>query len=301
MKEGILMGYSQHQSFYLRDRWISKAIKSVEVNNSFFFEKDAFEKMGLGKNMVQSLKHWIIATKIYEEVRDNNQKYHQITSLGKFINEKDRAIKYFNTAGLLHHSLATNRDISTTWYWFFNVYTETSFSREDVLSELTNWVQKREKRVVSENSLKRDIDCLIKLYTSGGSAADPEEVILSPLYKLNLLEERNGVIYKKEAKMDEGNLLLVGYTLLKYMQVRNLNAISIDDLVHKEELIGKLFNMKRSSIVNLISTWTEHAEFPAVFTRTNNLDTLRLPEVSPEEFIYYEHEGKVEKVYDHSN
>lgn len=294
------MGYSQHQSFYLRDRWLSKAIKNVEVNNSFFFEKDAFEKMGLGKNMVQSLKHWIIATKLFEEVKDNNQKYHHITSLGKFIKEKDRAIKYFNTAGLLHHSLATNRDVSTTWYWFFNIYTETVFTREEVLAELTNWVQKREKRIISENSLKRDIDCLIKLYTSGGSAADPEEVILSPLYKLNLLEERNGVIYKKEAQLDESNLLLVGYTLLKYMQGRNLSAISVDDLVHKEELLGKLFNMKRSSIVNLISEWTEHSEYPAVFTRTNNLDTLRLPEVSPEEFIYYEHERKVEKNYDHS-
>lgn len=294
------MGYSQHQSFYLRDRWLSKAIKNVQVNNSFFFDKDAFEKMGLGKNMVQSLKYWIIATKLFEEVKDGNQKYHQITSLGVFIKEKDRAIKYFNTAGLIHHSLTTNKDISTTWYWFFNVYTETVFTREEVLAELTNWVQKREKRIISENSLKRDIDCLIKIYTSGGSAADPEEVILSPLYKLNLLEERNGVIYKKEAKMDETNLLLVGYTLLKYMQRNNLNAISIDDLVHKEELLGKLFNMKRSSIVNLISEWTEHPEYPAVFTRTNNLDTLRLPEVSPEEFIYYEHERKVEKVYDYS-
>lgn len=293
------MGYSQHQSFYLRDRWLSKAIKNIEVNNSFFFEKDAFEKMGLGKNMVQSLKHWIIATKLFEEVRDDNQKYHQITSLGKFIKEKDRAIKYYNTAGLLHQSLTTNRDISTTWYWFFNVYTETAFTREEVLEELTKWVQNREKRVVSENSLKRDIDCLIKLYTSGGSAADPEEIILSPLYKLDLLEERNGVIHKKEAKMDKSNMLLVGYTLLKYMQGRNLSAISIDDLVHKEELLGKLFNMKRSTIVSLISDWTEHLEYPAVFTRTNNLDTLRLPEISPEDFIYYEHERKVEKVYDY--
>lgn len=294
------MGYSQHQSFYLRDRWLSKAIKSIDSNSSFFFEKDAFEKMGLGKNMVQSLKYWIIATQLFEEVKDNNQKYHQITSLGNFIKEKDRAVKYFNTAGLLHHSLATNREISTTWYWFFNIYTETVFTREEILSELTNWVQKREKRVISENSLKRDIDCLIKLYTSGGSVADPEEVILSPLYKLNLLEERNGVIYKKEAKMDGSNLLLIGYTLLKYMQGRNLSAISIDDLVHKEELIGKLFNMKRSAIVNLISEWTEHTQYPAVFTRTSNLDTLRLPEVSPEDFIYYEHERKVEKNYDYS-
>ncbi|MEZ0481635.1 DUF4007 family protein [Planococcus sp. SSTMD024] len=292
------MGYSQHQSFYLRDRWLSKALKNIELNNSFFFEKDAFEKVGLGKNMVQSLKYWIVATKLYEEEKEGNIKYHQITRLGNYINEKDRAIKYTNTAGLLHHSLATNEDVSTTWYWFFNVYSETVFTREEVLNELTKWVQTRETRVVADKSLKRDIDCLIKLYTTGGSSADPEEVILSPLYKLQLMEEKNGVIYKKEAKFNEDNLLLIGYTLLKYGELKKTSTISLDDIVHKDSLLGKLFNMKRSSIVTLISVWTEHEKYPAYFTRTNNLDTLRLPEVSAEDFIQYEHQRKAEKAYD---
>jgi hypothetical protein len=292
------MGYSQHQSFYLRDRWLSKALKNIEVNNSFFFEKDAFEKVGLGKNMVQSLKYWIVATKLYREEKEGNTKYHQITHLGKYINQKDRAIKYKNTAGLLHHSLATNEDVSTTWYWFFNVYNETVFTRDEVLEELAKWVQNRETRVVAEKSLKRDIDCLIKLYTTGGSIADPEEVILSPLYKLHLLEEKNGVIYKKEANFTDENLLLIGYTLLKYGETHHTNIISLDDIVHKDGLLGKLFNMKRSSIVTLISNWTEHSEYPAVFTRTNNLDTLRLPEVSAEDFIHYEQQRKAEHTYD---
>lgn len=292
------MGYSQHQSFYLRDRWLSKAIKNVEENSAFFYEKDAFEKMGLGKNMVQSLKYWINATKLYEEVKDDKKKYHQITALGKFIKEKDKAIKYINTAGLLHHSLATNKEVSTTWYWFFNIYNETVFTREEVLSELTRWVQKRENRVISENSLKRDIDCLIKLYTAGGSTSDPEEVILSPLYKLNLLEERNGIIYKKELKLKKDNLLLLGYTLLKYGEENQVLSINLDDIVQKELLLGKLFNMKRSNIVTLISEWTEHPEYPAIFTRTNNLDTVRLPSISAEEFINIEYQRKVEKIYD---
>lgn len=283
------MGYSQHQSFYLRDRWLSKAIKNIDSNNSFFFEKDAFEKMGLGKNMVQSLKYWIIATNLFKETKEDNKKVHEITPLGRFIKDNDRAIKYFNSAGLLHHSLTTNIETSTTWYWFFNIYPETVFTREEVLEELTKWVQKREKRVISEKSLKRDIDCLIKLYTTGGSNSDPEEVILSPLHKLHIIEERNGIIYKKEVKMDKNNLLLIGYTLLKFGEISGISAINLDDIVHKEGLLGKLFNMKRSSIVTLISEWTEHPEYPAVFTRTNNLDTLRLPGVSSEEFINYEY------------
>lgn len=289
------MGYSQHQSFYLRDRWLSKAIKNIDTNNSFFYEKDAFEKVGLGKNMVQSLKHWIIATNLFE-VKDGN-KAHQITSLGRFVKENDISIKYINTAGLLHYSLATNFNVSTAWYWFFNIYSETVFTRDELLIELRNWVQNNEKRVIAENSLKRDIDCLIKLYTTGGSNSDPEEVILSPLYKLHLLEERNGTIYKREPIFNKDNLLLVGYTLLKYKENYKTSSISLDDMVHKEELIGKVFNLKRSTIVSLISEWTEHPEYPATFTRTNNLDMVRLPEISPYEFINYEYNRKAENNY----
>lgn len=288
------MGYSQHQSFYLRDRWLSKAIKNINTNNSFFFEKDAFEKVGLGKNMVQSLKHWIIATNLYEEFKEGSSKVHKITNLGIFVREKDIAIKYFNTAGLLHFSLATNLQISTAWYWLFNIYSETVFTREELFIELRNWVQNNEKRVIAENSLKRDIDCLIKLYTTGGSNLDPEEVILSPLYKLHLLEERNGTIYKREPNFKQDNLLLVGYTLLKYKEKYQVSSISLDDMVHKEELLGKVYNLKRSTIVSLLSEWTEHQEYPATFTRTNNLDMLRLPEISPYEFINYEYNRKAE-------
>lgn len=291
------MGYSQHQSFYLRDRWLSKAIKNIQLNSSFFFEKNAFEKVGLGKNMVQSLKHWIIATSLYEEIKEKNIKEHRITPLGLFVKENDIAIKFINTAGLLHYSLATNLSVSTTWYWFFNIYNETVFTREEVVVELRKWVQNNEKRVVSENSLKRDIDCLIKLYTTGGSNSDPEEVILSPLYKLHLLEERNGTIYKREPSFNKDSLLLVGYTLLKYKEKHRISSISLDDIVHKEELLGKLFNLNRSTIVSLISDWTEHTEYPARFTRTNNLDMLRLPEISPYEFINYEYNRKAENNY----
>ena len=291
------MGFSQHQSFYLRDRWLSKAIKNIQTNNSFFYEKDAFEKVGLGKNMVQSLKHWIIATKLFEEIKDETNKAHKITSLGEFVRENDIAIKYINTACLLHYSLATNLNVSTAWYWFFNIYNETVFTREELLNELRNWVQKHEKRVISENSLKRDIDCLIKLYTTGGSNSDPEEVFLSPLYKIHLLEERNGTIYKREPNFNNDNLMIVGYTLLKYKEKYQASSISLDDMVHKEELLGKVYNLKRSTIVSLISEWTEHPAYPAIFTRTNNLDMLRLPEISPYEFINYEYNRKAENNY----
>lgn len=289
--KGFSMGYSQHQSFYLRDRWIGKALKGLSVDNTLFFQKNAFEKIGLGKNMVQSLKYWITATKLFEEQKDNNQKYHDITLLGTYIKNQDPSIKYKNTAGLLHHSLTTNDEVSTTWYWFFNVFPETVFTKEDMLEDLKKYVQAREKKVVSDNSLKRDVDCLLSLYTTGGSESDPEEVILSPLYKLGLISEKNGVYSKREMNFERENLALFAYSILNYKDNRNVESIALDDLVHKSYLPGKIFNLKRSSIVEMLTVWSEDTEYPVVFTRTNNLDTVRLPNISAIEFLKYKGEN----------
>lgn len=285
------MGYSQHQSFYLRDRWIGKALKGLNIDNTLFFQKDAFEKIGLGKNMVQSLKYWITATKLYEEQKDNNQKYHEITPLGSYLSECDPAVKYKNTAGILHHSLTTNKKVSTTWYWFFNVFPETVFTKEDMLEGLKKYVQAHEKKVVSDNSLKRDVDCLLNLYTTGGSESDPEEVILSPLYKLGLLSEKNGVYSKKEMNFDRENLALFAYSILDYKDAKGVDSITLDDLVHKTYLPGKIFNLKRSTIVDMLTFWSEDTEYPVVFTRTNNLDTVRLPDIGAIEFLKYKGEN----------
>lgn len=54
------MAYARHQSFYMRDKWLSKGLKSVEDNSRFFYNDDSFEKIGLGKNMVEALKYWLL-------------------------------------------------------------------------------------------------------------------------------------------------------------------------------------------------------------------------------------------------
>ncbi|MCY9076434.1 DUF4007 family protein, partial [Bacillus inaquosorum] len=55
------MAYGRHESFYLRDKWLSKGMKAISEDSRFFYDKDGFEKIGLGKNMVRSLRFWLLA------------------------------------------------------------------------------------------------------------------------------------------------------------------------------------------------------------------------------------------------
>lgn len=278
-----MMGYNQHQSFYLRDRWLSKGIRNTVKQPSFFFEKDAFEKIGIGKNMVQSLRHWVKATGVMKEER--KEKVFELTEFGTWLKDNDITVQHFETAALLHYFIVKNIEPSTTWYWFFNIFDETATTKVEIFDELLQWVQTAENRVISENSIKRDVDCLVKMYTAGGSSEDPEEVTLSPLYKLGLLEERNGMIYKREAEVQKGSYDFLLFILLSYCQEQESYQIDIEDLINNEGLWGKIYNLPRKTIINILNELTLHPTCPVSFIRTNNLDMIRVQEIDPTHFL----------------
>lgn len=289
------MGYGQHQSFYLRDRWLNKAIKHVGLDERFFYDKEAFEKIGLGKNMVQSLRYWVIATKVAEErFNEERKKVYKITEFGDILNRYDKFLQFPDSASLLHYHLSFESEPSTAWYWFFNDVNETIISKDDLLLNFINWVNENESKAVSEKSLKRDIDCLIKLYTAGNNNEDPEEVIQSPLYRLNLLKETKGIVYKVN-----GDPMAIGYSalmyvLLHYKELNAIKSISVEEIIHNNGLWGKIFNMNRASIINALEQLTNHPLHPLKFTRTNNLDTIRIPDINPTKFLNEEYARKVE-------
>lgn len=289
------MAYGQHQSFYLRDRWLNKAMRHLRNDNRFFYDKEAFEKMGLGKNMVQSLRYWVVATGVVEEVfNEDRKKIHLITKFGEILYGFDKFIKFQDTASIIHYHMCRSPEPSTAWYWFFNELKETMITKENLIQEFINWVNENEIKTFSTNSLKKDIDCLIKLYTAGQSNIDPEEVIQSPLSKINILEERKGIIHKRNLPISKVGLNALMYVLLDYKQSNNLDTVSVDELVAQKGLWGNVFNMNRSTIVNALTELSMHAKYPLHFIRTNNLDLIRIPDIEPLEYLKEELIRKVE-------
>jgi hypothetical protein len=288
------MGYGQHQSFYLRDRWLNKAIRHIELDERFFYDKEAFEKIGLGKNMLQSLRYWVVATRVSEEqFNSERKKVYKITDFGKLIYKYDRFLQFPESAALLHYHLASEKEPSTAWYWFFNILNDSIISKDDLLKEFVIWVNQNEEKRISERSLKRDIDCLVRLYYAGHENEDPEEVIQSPLNRLNLVKESRGVIYKQNGKIENIGYTALMYVLLKYRELNETSTITVEEIINNKGLWGKVFNMPRTTIINSLEHLSNHPIYPIIFTRTNNLDTVRIPEISSNDFLSNEYARKV--------
>ncbi|WHY88585.1 DUF4007 family protein [Neobacillus novalis] len=296
------MGYGQHQSFYLRDRWLNKAIRHINDDERFFYDKEAFEKIGLGKNMVQSLRYWVLATRVAQEkFNDERKKVYKITQFGKILYKFDRFLQFLDSAAIIHYHLSSRKEPSTAWYWYFNKLNESVITKDELISTFIDWVKANEEKEVSEKSLKRDIECLIRLYVAGNNNEDPEEVIQSPLFRLNLLKETKGVVYKVQGDPKNIGITALMYVLLAFKEEKETNVITVEEIINNEGLWGRVFNMSRSSVINSLETLTNHPFYPLKFTRTNNLDTIRIPNISPIEFLHKEYARKVESLNVNSN
>ncbi|WP_226582586.1 DUF4007 family protein [Halobacillus litoralis] len=281
------MGFGQHQSFYLRIYWLRKALQQIKKDNRFFYNKDASELIGLGTNMVNSLKHWVVATGICETDKRNedNKVVHKISAFGEIFDKYDPYIELNDTASIIHYNLVCKEEPCTTWYWLFNEYDKKSFEKEEALNDLITWINKNYESKNSTNTLERDIECLTKQYVSKNKSEDPEEVIQSPLALLKLLEEKEGRVFKTSPKYEEVGLIALMYVLMQYGQ----SEISIDEIENNKGLWGRVFNLQRSEIVKAIEELSSVSKYPLDFDRTNRLDIVRITLVEPIEFLEEEY------------
>ncbi|WP_090912507.1 DUF4007 family protein [Paenibacillus sp. cl141a] len=285
------MAYARHQSFYIRDKWFSKGLKAVNQEKRFFFDKFAFETIGLGKNMVESLKYWLLAFNVIEEITEDGQKVHKLTDLGRILFENDKLLQRNETLAILHYNLIRNiKDQSTVFDWFFNKYKETSVSKPELLNSFITWVSQNETKEISDKSLKRDIDCLIQFYTKTPDENDPEDVIFCPFSRLGLMKckhsgEGYDTIKKVVPELDNIGIVPMYYILLTYQNLNESDLISVDEILNSEFLLGKTFNLTRGKVVEVLNILTNHENYPIQYVRTNNLDYIKLAKVSPIEYL----------------
>jgi hypothetical protein len=284
------LGFGQHQSFYLRTYWLRKALQQININKRFFYEKNSSELIGLGSNMVDSLKHWIVAADICEIAKreNDNKVIHKKSSFGEIFDKYDPYIELNDTASIIHYHIVDDKEPSTTWYWFFNEYNKTSFDKEEALNDYISWINKNYDSKNSINTIERDFDCLLKQYFSKSKSQDPEEVIQSPLTLLNLIEEKEGRIIKKSPKYEEIGLTSLMYVLLKYGEYE----ISINEIENNKNLWGRVFNLKRTEIVKAIEELVSQPFSPLEFDRTNRLDLVRVKPIDPIHFLKEEYTKK---------
>ena len=59
--------FARHETFHPRWSWIKKGFDAVEENPEIFVREDAPVRLGVGKNMVGSIRYWCNAFKVLFE------------------------------------------------------------------------------------------------------------------------------------------------------------------------------------------------------------------------------------------
>lgn len=275
------MKFRAHDTFFIRKGWLSKGMRNVVANQDVFVTKDKnrnpMDVLGIGANMVKALRYWLQVVGLTTEPT-KGQRIQTLTSFGKLVYKHDPYIEEMGTLWLLQYQLAKNRDEATAWYYFFNEFNMSEFTRDDFVQALQNYIVMAQEQAAIR-SLNDDFSCIINTYISRGKTtkASPENNIDCPFGELGLIDvlsrSGNNITYKKSIPSSEAINPWVVLAVI-YDQARDNTEISLSVLLSSPCNIGKVFNLDSITIIEVL----HYAERTGLLriVRTAGLDYIKL-------------------------
>lgn len=267
-----------HESFYFRKGWLHKGIKHLLENDRLFIgETNPCDILGIGANMVKSIRYWLQATQLMEEKNENGRRIQCVTPIGQVINKYDKYFEEQGTNYILQYLLASNIDQATAWYWFFNVFKGSVIDKNFFVTELAEYLKINFDYITTNKVLEDEFNCLIRTYSNKEEREeDPEETKLCPLSELNLLQliDKKNKEYKKISPLTDDIHPIIIYAIICDNIHENQLEILINDICQKERNVGKIFNLDRIGIIKSLENLTKLGYVS--MSRTAGLDVVRV-------------------------
>ncbi len=275
----MAMKFRAHETFFIRKGWLSKGMKAVKNDVATFIskEKNPMDTLGIGSNMVKSMRYWMQAVGITEEP-NKGKRTQSFTSLGEKIYEHDRYIEEVGTLYLLQYRLASQESLATAWYYFFNVFNMVGFTKEDFVAALNGYaIDGGESAAI--RSLTDDFNCIIGTYvprckTNLGKVS-AENNIDCPLGELGLVDivDKAKKIYRKVTPSAESIDPWVALAVIMG-QAGDATEVGLNELLTGAKNIGKVFNL---DVITMIDVLHEAEKTGAIkIIRTAGLDIIRI-------------------------
>ena len=294
------MHFAKHETFHIRDGWLTKGLRISQGNPRIFLDPEAPEILGMGKNMVRSLRYWMRATGLTKEVRRDTLTVQEPTMLGKLIRDHDIYLEREATLWLIHYNLACSRDLATTWYYFFNHFASGNFTRDYFLERLSHWVntQTDNSRRVAESSLKKDFATLVKTYLADRPGErTPEDSMECPLTSLGLLssfrelsdEDKRVTVYRyTSGAVANIHPLVFLYVVLRWQAKNREGArqVSLINILREPMNAGRIFNIGLSDFEALLGRLYDDYGWRLTLTRTGGLDQVNLPDIEADDVLH---------------
>ena len=239
--------FSGHESFPCKSLWLKKGYDFVVAGNDFN-SAEAVIGLGVGKNMVASIRFWLKAFGITEN--------DQLTWLGNYLfgesKGKDKYLEDIATLWLLHFNLVFSEEATLYKMFFCGVQRERShFEREQVLTYVKlRMVEAGKMTLFNENTVKKDIGVLLQNYTLPRKPQSNEDYssLLIDLDLIRQSSEGKGYYFNVDGKRKITKEIFL-YGLLKLKEVEGDNTIAFDTI---QERIGHVFCMQDYETIEML-------------------------------------------------
>lgn len=313
--EATILKFSGHQTFPIRYGWIYKIIQEVE-NGESLSSKSNIEKqmqsMGMGKNMVLSVRYWIRALNLVTCV-DNNEQTYRLTPLAKELftdrnghHAYDEYLDKIGTIWLLHwqlQSMPSNNGELNASRFFFNYFNGIKVKKETFSTEITDALANHEK-TLTEATLNKDIDCFLQMYAHKSLQSNKisEDSFASPFTELGLLKQEDAKNYLAELSRrlslpaEIFTFALVNFIKQKHKD-SNTNTLSFDSLLNDIGSPGRIFRLSAIGLSDKLDEVELLTEGKIAWTDTQGLRQVQhsfanINDVKPEQYLkrYYKPE-----------
>lgn len=242
MEKNKKYSFCGHETFYCKSLWLKKGYDFLKEGNSFN-DGDAVVKLGVGKNMVSSIRFWLKAFGL--TVND------QPTELANMLFDTeygcDSFIEDTNTLWLLHYNIV-HTGIASLYNLLFTDYQREKKEFDRI--SLDTYIKRKcnvpeQKNVYNANTVNKDMGVLLKNYIAPENLASMED-FAALLINLNLLRR----VGKETYAFNETPASAVAPEIILYaiLDTKEDDTMSFD----KIQELALTFGMTVPTFVNIV-------------------------------------------------
>ena len=287
--------FGAHETFAFRHGWLKKGVDAAAHDPWLFTHDEALVTLGVGKNMVRSIRFWCLATGVAAEGEAvGRQRPVEHTRFGRRLLGDGGWDPYLEDPGslwLIHWQLAANTDRALVWHIVFGDYYETEFSK----AQLAHFVaQQFDKRGITTTPamIEREVDTCLRTYAgtlarAKGPAA-LEETFDCPLVELDLLRLNAAEALYRFNIGPKVTLpaAVFGFALLHYLGRSDMTqrTVAVDECLYTPGSPGQVFKLDENSVVEYLEALETLTDGALRLQKTAGLRQIYFHHLNPDQF-----------------
>jgi len=256
----LLPIFSRHETFHPRYGWLKKAYDAATLDPGIFLRDDATVILGVGKNMVRSIRYWGEAFKLLARQPNAERPRLDDSIPARFgdrlfgADGRDPYLEDRASLWLLHWALLEPPCIAPSWLLTLGSPSNVAVSADQLEQTIRRRVEDGlDWEGIAVNSVRKDVRCILRMYASVASGRDlPEDGIDSPFAELGLLQPlpgQAGVFTLNEGPKLDLPDLLVGYAAVRFMAQRGSEFMPVSRLATEIGSPGAVFKLTEGDLV----------------------------------------------------